>query len=306
MTRHSLPEPTDHEYYAELAAGWALHALEPDDETQFAEHLDVCSACQSAVADYSGALAELSFLSPAVEPPPRLGDRIRTEVARDLATGGVHRAERYDDDHWTVRADPVRAFPDRSWPSQRRGGGDGDRAGGRVGRTPRWLAAAAAVVVLVLAAGNVGQYLRNQDAQRVADRQAAQFREEQREVARRGELVRLLAQPGVKVSHLNDPATGRTVAYVLLHNNNVQVLADGLERNPSTGTYVLWMAGRDGDMRAMNRFNVASAEIDLHGIGRLPSGAGGIKTFALSIEPGHGDMPADPSTGAVALGEAVT
>src|SRR5215207_8616954 len=84
MSRHSLPDPPGHEEFAELAAGWALHALEPDDESRFSAHLLGCSPCQRAVEGYEGALAELSFLAPAVEPPPRLGERIRSEVTRDI------------------------------------------------------------------------------------------------------------------------------------------------------------------------------------------------------------------------------
>jgi hypothetical protein len=35
----------DHQRYDELAVGWALHALEPEDEAAFARHLSGCARC---------------------------------------------------------------------------------------------------------------------------------------------------------------------------------------------------------------------------------------------------------------------
>src|SRR3712207_7218554 len=49
----SLPAPEDHREFDELAVGWALHALEPEDETVFSAHLATCARCADTVAERS-------------------------------------------------------------------------------------------------------------------------------------------------------------------------------------------------------------------------------------------------------------
>ena len=287
MSQRSLPDPPEHDLFAELAAGWALHALEPDDEKRFADHLAGCSQCQRAVSDYSGALAELSHVSPAAEPPAQLGERIRAEVARDLQTS-----------RHTVRPPassppppPVQlADRTRRTPTESR-------------RNGRWLAAAAAVVVIALGVGNVVQYQRTRDADARADRQSEALSREQQEAARRAELIRTIAQPGVQVSRLT--GDGRTMAYVLVHDNKVQILTDGMGRNDPSREFVLWMIGGGGNPQAMFKFDVRHADIELASLGPLPSVPGGINAFAVSIEPRQSGMPASP-THKLADGKAVT
>lgn len=48
--------------WAELAAGYALHALEPEDEIAFREHLAGCDTCQSTLDDHSLVAAQLASL----------------------------------------------------------------------------------------------------------------------------------------------------------------------------------------------------------------------------------------------------
>jgi len=305
MNSRNLPEPAGHEVYAELAAGWALHALEPDDEKHFAAHLDTCPACQSAIADYSGALAELSFLSPAVEPPARLGGRIRAEVARELDVENERRAieRRYRaqpaEEPWPAverRRHRERALPPPV-PHSRR-----SRRSGRAAAT-RWLAAAAAAVALVLGVGNIIQYQRTLDAERRADQRAAALRAEEQEANRRRELIRLLTQSGTRVSQLAE--NGRTVGYVLIHDNQVEVLTDGMSRNDRTKEYVLWMIGSGGgNPRPIGKFDVSRSDIELRSVSELPSVSGGIAAFAVSIEPRQDGLPASP-TDVVAEGKAV-
>jgi len=288
MNKHSFPEPADHDEYAELAAGWALHALEPDDETRFADHLPDCPVCQRAVDDYSGALAELSYLAPAVEPPAGLGERIRAEVARDLETVTPLRSVSTDPETTPAQVPTVER--------QRPG----------LGRASRMFAAAAAVIALVLGGASVVQYQRAQDAQERADRYASEVKDEQREAARRMELIHRLAQPGVQVSQLNQTGGGPAMAYVLIHDKKVEVLTDGMGRNnPTKEQYVLWMIGKGGDPAPMAKFDVSHASIDLASAGQLPSVEGGIDTFAVSIEPRQDGMPTIP-TKVLADGRAVS
>ena len=78
-----------HEEYLELAAGYALHALEPDEEQQFEEHLRDCGQCQDEVALHRETLADLAL---SIEARPARGlrdalmDSIRADSSPDVVT----------------------------------------------------------------------------------------------------------------------------------------------------------------------------------------------------------------------------
>src|SRR5437763_2430957 len=59
--------------WAELAAGHALHALEPEDEQEFTAHLATCATCQAELDEHSLVAAQLASLAtdePAAAAPP--------------------------------------------------------------------------------------------------------------------------------------------------------------------------------------------------------------------------------------------
>ena len=58
----------DHERWAELAAGHALHALEPDEEAAFAEHLATCAVCRAELGEHELVAAQLGALATAADP----------------------------------------------------------------------------------------------------------------------------------------------------------------------------------------------------------------------------------------------
>lgn len=64
------PGDGDHLTEEALAAGWLVHALEPDEEERFAEHLPTCPGCRWSVLRGQGALARLAAALPAQEPVP--------------------------------------------------------------------------------------------------------------------------------------------------------------------------------------------------------------------------------------------
>jgi anti-sigma-K factor RskA len=78
----------EHARYDELAAGYALDALDAQDEADFAGHLPDCSRCQDAVARFTEITAALADTAPPAEPSPDLGARIMAAVARDPAPAG--------------------------------------------------------------------------------------------------------------------------------------------------------------------------------------------------------------------------
>lgn len=65
----------------ELAAGYALGALDRDDEARFEAHLDRCAGCAADVERFRDPLLVLAHAGRAEEPPPQLRERILADVA---------------------------------------------------------------------------------------------------------------------------------------------------------------------------------------------------------------------------------
>ena len=61
---------TTHDDWDELAAGYALHALEPDEEQRFTEHLAGCDECMAAVREHELVAAQLGSLAHSDEDVP--------------------------------------------------------------------------------------------------------------------------------------------------------------------------------------------------------------------------------------------
>jgi anti-sigma factor RsiW len=92
---------TTHEQFDELAAGHALHALEPADEQLFLTHLETCRECQQSLAEFSELAAGLAITSledDDVAPPPALWAGIKAHVSDDTVTPIRHRQPR----RWTA------------------------------------------------------------------------------------------------------------------------------------------------------------------------------------------------------------
>jgi len=82
--------PMSHSEFEELAAGYVLGALEPDDEHDFRRHLDGCATCEANVRELEAVVGELPYAAPSVDPPDTLWAGIRRgiepEAARRAAT----------------------------------------------------------------------------------------------------------------------------------------------------------------------------------------------------------------------------
>ena len=79
----------DHDAFDELAVGWALHALEPEDEAVFARHLPGCARCAETVAETTAVMAAMATDLPQAAPSEGLRSRLQAAVA---GTEQVHRA----------------------------------------------------------------------------------------------------------------------------------------------------------------------------------------------------------------------
>jgi anti-sigma-K factor RskA len=70
-----------HTDFEQLAAGYVLGALEPDDEHTFRRHLEGCATCEAAVRELEGVVGALAYTATPVEPPPSLRASIRREIS---------------------------------------------------------------------------------------------------------------------------------------------------------------------------------------------------------------------------------
>jgi anti-sigma-K factor RskA len=70
----------NHSEYEQLAAGYVLGALEPDDEHVFQRHLGGCSECEANVRDLEEVVGTLAYAAPPVDPPETLWASIQREI----------------------------------------------------------------------------------------------------------------------------------------------------------------------------------------------------------------------------------
>jgi anti-sigma-K factor RskA len=72
--------PMNHSEYEQLAAGYVLGALEPDDEHLFQRHLGGCPECEANVRDLEEVAGTLAYAAPPVDPPKTLWASIQREI----------------------------------------------------------------------------------------------------------------------------------------------------------------------------------------------------------------------------------
>jgi anti-sigma factor RsiW len=283
MTAPGQPGREDeHRTWDELAVGWALHALEPEDETLFAAHLRTCDRCAQTVADTAEVMAALAGDLPPAEPSEALRDRLRAAVEE---TEQVRRPE-------VPEAPAPRPALQRPTPVPAGGASPyGNLRAPLPARhadlRPSWrrvlptaLVAAAVAAVLALGAWNVVV---------TGDRDAARTQADEQ-----SRVIASLLQPGRATIAPLTEQDGRSVATVVARDGQVQVLADGLTPNDVTDqVYVVW-GMREGDPVALGTFDVVTAQMDLRTVGSKATGLDDYSAYGISIEPGR-QAPTTPS-----------
>jgi hypothetical protein len=281
----SAPRAGDHGVYDELAVGWALHSLEPEDEALFARHLPDCDRCARTVAETADVMAALATDLPQAEPSPELRNRLRAAVERTeqvpphLAgdADGFDELVGASEGLRTVVPDPPRAAGGFPLYEPRRPGTASRPAWRRA--LPTALVAAAVAAVLGLGTWNVMlAESRNRAQEQVASEQ---------------QLVDSLLRPGqATISALTDD--GRRVATVVARDSDVQVVAEGLPVNDTVSSvYVVWGMGDQGAV-PLGTFDVIRSQTELRPVSSEGSGLDDYSAYAISIEQGR-DMPDKPT-----------
>ena len=260
------PRNDPHARFEELAAGHALHALEPEDEQAFVRHLDSCARCAADLVEHRATLTHLAYAPAAADPPPALLAGIRAGV---MASG---REATFPE---AAPVQPDAPVADLSKARDAR----------RMRRASTWLGVAAALA-LVVSLGVWNTSLRSDRDQQVAygERVAAA-------------LDRMTDATDTIPLHSGD----EVVAVAVVRGADMSIIVDGLPVNEEGTTYVLWGETTDGDKLAVGAFDVA-ADFDVLDGMRVEDGVGGMDRLMVTREQGD-HAPPTPTLPVLAVGE---
>jgi anti-sigma-K factor RskA len=185
----------------QLSGAYVLDAVDDDERRAFEEHLTQCPACTQEVAELRGVVALLGEAAHEA-PPPAMRDAVLSAIGS------------------TEQLPAVEAHPDLraiNGEPAARGGGAGP---GAARRAPRWLWAAAAVLLVALGLVAWGPW---RDHGNGFDRAAAA----------------VIDAPDAQ--RYEQPMDGHTATLVVSHDQNrAVVLADGMPAAPAGHTFQLW------------------------------------------------------------------
>jgi anti-sigma-K factor RskA len=241
------PVGPSHGRYEELAAGYALDALESEDLADFEAHLASCSSCQAEVASYREVLAQLSLGLEGEAPPPQLKERILAAALADLEVPPAPPA---------VASGVVQESQGRVVPLRPRT------------RWPRWLVAVAALVVALVGVG-LGFWLSG-GSPLVPPAQC---------VAARG------CEEVVMASTLTHRKVG--VVMLVEHRAVWIEPSKMAPDDVRSEIYVLWALVGHSSPTPIGGFELPHSAQRALFVGNLPSRLAKAGTFAVSLEPGH-------------------
>jgi hypothetical protein len=303
------PTP-EHADFDELAAGYALHALDPADEQRFLAHLAGCPRCRAALEDFTEVTAGLADTGLAdmgladtgladtaladtaladnvagAEPSPQLGQRIMAAIAQDAEAGRRQAGEQAGASHSAESrgADsepPPAGVADLSQRRRARSAAHLHRHG----RGLRAAVAGAAAAAVLIAGGAIWRGLAESAG---GPQQPAAG----------------CAQAGsCREVRLTDSRSHATAGRVIVTGRTAWLVPSGLPADDTTRqVYVLWQLNSANTMVAVGSFDVSGHQHTPLRIGSLAVPYGGTRAFAVSIEPGR-SIPAHPSH-PVALGQ---
>jgi RNA polymerase sigma-70 factor (ECF subfamily) len=273
---------------AQLAVGWALHALEPEDEAVVVEHLPTCHICREAVQQTEELIGLLAASGPTIAPSAELRGKVLEAVSaaeqtprdkrkkpwlqpsgvpegRDI-TVGWHQGSGADRGMAALAAERLAA--QRQLARRRR---------------VRLLLITAIIAILGVGALVYQQFQLVKQGQHVEATQPGQL----------NQIVNQIRAPGAQFAVLNTPG-GDPVAGVQISGTQRQVLPFALKPNtPSANRYVLW--GIDGARPVpIAWFDVTASNRSLRPVGPpvLPNES--YRVYVISIEAGP-RLPSSPN-----------
>ncbi len=266
----------EHVYFDELAAGYALNALEPREAIRFREHLPTCPRCEGSVRDFLEVAATLADAGSSGQPDHQLGERIRAATAGPAAAGPPAAAAKAGSDAgggWTAAAPP--AGPAAAPPPEA-----GRPAGVsylRQRRRPLLAAAAAAAAGVALAGGVT--WIRTAGAGSAQRPPAACVRTHQ----------------CYQVQLTDSRSSSGEVARVIVAHGTAWVQPAGLAADRADRqVYVLWQISGSRTPEAVGSFDVRPGASGKIRVGRLALPYQNTWAFGVSLETGR-TIPARPS-----------
>lgn len=275
-----------HSYWDELAVGYAMHALEPDDEQQFETHVAECRMCTAVLAEYDAVLAQLAYAAEPIIPPARVLAAIRAGLGLSEPS--------------STPLPPTGRHPTRR--AARRGVGRPALGGlltrgswraevtARASRTTGALIAVSLAVVVGLAGWNVA--LQTDHSTQTAL------------PSKRDVVLATIEQAGAQTLTLSSPATGKTRALAVIRDQHLWLVLDGLPPNRrGQETYVLWQRWTiGGPPLALRAFDAAGgSNAQVIDVGVLATDLSAISGFAITREAGQ-RAPVSPTGPPVASG----
>jgi anti-sigma-K factor RskA len=317
--------PSGHGLFEELAAGYALDALEPADEQRFLRHVRGCPPCAAALERYRDVATALAHTAPPGEPSALLASRIAS-----MAQPGAS-------------PEPVSTGADDGFTALTAGLGDGFGDGPGIGpdELAGWRTGAGAPAagrspgsdepaVGRLASANVPRARKGRAAERASRPPARRHRTPSRgrrwlRPAAIAAVVALLAGGGTWAG-LESTASGPVTRAALCSQGCSEVVLTAAGSHAEAGKvivshglvwmepaamapddtadqiYVLWQLTSDNRPLAVGSFDVRSGSHGPVVVGPLAAPYHGTLAFAVSLEHGR-TIPASPARIA-ALGQA--
>ena len=284
-----MDTPMSHSELEELAAGYVLGALEPDDEHAFQRHLEGCPTCQATVRELEAVVGELAYSAPPVEPPDTVWAGIRRQIKPEAARRGAIPGP--------APAPAGQGGPAPGGPGTAPGPATGGPPGRGLRLLPGLAAAAAIVLVAVLSVWNLN--LRDENAA-IRDRVAALERATQLANDPTASLVSLKDAP--------DAPTGAQASVIASSREDRGVLlVENLPPLQRGRVYELWGIPADQDPAAAAEKALVFVPLRRTGTQTLqfevPIQPGTV--FAITDEPGPGGSE-KPTTKPLLSGSART
>lgn len=252
--------------HRELAVGWALHTLEPAEESLVAAHMPECPTCTRTAAETEQVGATLGLSLPEAIPSAALEQRI-------LSVTGAK---------WAAPVTPLTPSTPSTPPAR--------HITTLLRLRTRELAVAAAVI---LAAAAVVLGVR-------VVQLGGELNQAQRQVAGMSEAIQSAANPAAVRVPLVAKGGTAVVGMVLASPDRVAVVSTHLPSNRvADQTYVLWGL-TSGAPIPLKAFDVVSPAPQLHAV-PTPTATGRFTGYAVSLEAGR-RAPAAP-TDVVASGQ---